>query len=182
MDTAKTRMYSTKASTRMLYRHAIAEHGEGESGETTKTLKFKIDPSPENQIQLAKIFDAQRAFLRDVLQKLEGMWDKHPEKIEEMANCSGSKPFEKKTSCYGWLLTKFLTGSDLPENLSRSAATASIGTLAGNLKSFLTRRKNVLKEMANTVSANAKLWDGDLPIKCKELELDIFKAPPNIKA
>lgn len=110
MDTVKTRMYSTKASTRMLYRHAIGEHGEGESGQTTKTLKFKIDASLENRAQLTQIFDAQRSFLRDVLQKLESMWDKHPDKIEEMANCSGSKPFEKKTSCYGWLLTKFLTG------------------------------------------------------------------------
>jgi transposase len=182
MQMSSNSIKSIKASVRELYNHALNKQGDGEPGETTKTLKFKIDPSPENQIQLTKIFDAQRAFLRDVLQKLEGMWDKHPEKIEEMANCSGSKPFEKKTSCYGWLLTKFLTGSDLPENLSRSAATASIGTLAGNLKSFLTRRKNVLKEMANTVSANAKLWDDDLPIKCKELELDLFKAPPKIKA
>jgi hypothetical protein len=49
---------SIKASVRELYNHALNKQGDGEPGETTKTLKFKIDPSPENQIQLTKIFDA----------------------------------------------------------------------------------------------------------------------------
>lgn len=69
---------------------------------------------------------------------------------------------------------------DIPKHLTRTSANATIGTLAGNLKSFLTRRKTVLKEIEKTVSDNAQRWQKELALLCDELGIDPFKNPPKI--
>jgi len=171
---------TVKASVRHLTRHALDKPGEGDPGETTKTLKFRIDAKDHTRTRLDQIFSAQREFVRDVLNQLEGMWDNDPERFIRMVRSSASEPFEKKTSCAGWMLTKFLTGSDLPEHLSRSSATASVATLSGNMKSFITRRENVLKDMAVVIERNRENWDSGLKELCAELKIDQFKAPPSV--
>lgn len=171
---------TVKASVRHLTRHALDKPGDGDPGETTKTLKFRVDAHGHTRTRLDQIFTAQRQFVRDLLVKLEDLWDKNPAKFIKMVESSASDPFEGKTSCYGWMLTKFLTGSDLPEHLSRSAATASVATLSGNMKSFITRRENVLKDMASVIERNQAMWDSELKDLCAELKIERLKGPPNL--
>ena len=171
---------TVKASVRHLTRHALDKPGEGDPGETTKTLKFRIDAKGHTRTRLDQIFSAQRQFVRDLLNKLEGMWDKDPERFIRMARSSPSEPFEKKTSCAGWMLTKFLTGSDLPKHLSRQSARATLSPLSRNMKSFITRRKNVLKDMAVVIGRNRDNWDSGLKELCAELKVDQFKGPPSV--
>jgi hypothetical protein len=171
---------TVKASVRHLTRHALDRPGDGDPGETTKTLKFRVDAKGHTRTRLDQIFTAQRQFVRDLLNKLEGMWDKDPERFIQMVNSSASEPFEKKTSCFGWMLTKFLTGSDLPEHLSRQSARAALGPLSGNMKSFVTRRKNVLKDMAVVIGRNRENWESGLNELCAELKIDQFKGPPSV--
>jgi len=172
---------TVKASVRHLTRHALQKPGEeSDPGETTKTLKFRVDAKGHTRTRLDQIFTAQRQFVRDLLNKLEGMWDKDPQRFIRMVESSASDPFESKTSCYGWMMTKFLTGSDLPEHLSRSAATASVATLSGNMKSFVTRRENVLKDMAVVIERNMENCEAGLKDLCAELKIDRFKSPPSV--
>jgi len=171
---------TVKASVRHLTRHALDRPGDGEPGETTKTLKFRIDALGQTRTRLDQVFNAQRQFVRDLLNKLEGMWDKNQETFIAMVNSSPIKPFQEKTSCFGWLLTKFLTGAELPEHLSRIAARSAVKTLSDNMASFITRRENVLKDMVAVIKRNQSMWEVDLKQLCTDLKVERFKEPPAI--
>ena len=51
---------TVKASVRHLTRHALDKPGDGEPGETTKTLKFRVDAHGHTRTRLDQIFTAQR--------------------------------------------------------------------------------------------------------------------------
>ena len=85
---------TVKASVSHLTRHALQKPGEeSEPGETTKTLKFRVDAKGHTRTRLDQIFTAQRQFVRDLMTKLEGMWDKDPQRFIRMVESSASDPF-----------------------------------------------------------------------------------------
>jgi len=172
---------TVKASVRHLTRHALDKPGEGDPGKpTTKTLKFRIDAKGHTRTRLDQIFTAQNHFRRDLYIKLEGMWDKDPESFISMVNSSPSKPFQKKTSCSGWIETKFVTGVALPEHLSRETAAATAVAVGNSLTATFERRKNVISQLAKNIEENRSVWRGNLKELCSELKITPFKAPPSI--
>ena len=150
-------MNSVRKSVRLLKDYGLSFNGSASPVPVTRTVKLKVDTatSPAFKRNLNGLFDAFEEYRIEVMGKLEDFWDDAPDSFIQMVKSSGSKPFEKKSSCYGWMRTKYLTGATLPEGLSLTAADALLNSLSGNLKSFLTRRKTVSDEIKKTVKNNA---------------------------
>ncbi|HEY1171977.1 MAG TPA: hypothetical protein VGH19_11450 [Verrucomicrobiae bacterium] len=124
-------------------------------------------------------FDALQDLRRSVLRELEQMWVEKPEDFWRMVKASPTNPYEDKSDCVGWLLTRFVTGKNFPSTVDRDTITATVRDLAGNLKSFCSRREGLCEEFRVIIQSNAKLWREDLPKLAAELQLThIPPAPP----
>ncbi|MGA2279946.1 MAG: hypothetical protein ABSG80_06550 [Verrucomicrobiota bacterium] len=115
-----------------------------------------------------------------MLADLESWWDKDPESFTRMVKSNTKTKYEEKSSCYAWLYKRFLTGAELPPELSRDAANAMLDNLAGSLKSFLTRRATVSLEIEKRYEQNKGEWEKELSLMAKEKNLKLPKAPPEI--
>ena len=146
----------------------------------TRTAKFKIntDLRPALIPLLNRHFDAFDAFRAKVMEDLESWWNRDPVSFEKMVHCGAREPYQDKTSCFAWLYRRYLTGMDLPADLSTKAAFALLDSLAGGLKSFLTRRKNVTAEIKQKHDANLKDWTGPLQEIARDQSEPLPAAPP----
>ena len=150
-------MNSVRKSVRLLRDFGLSLNGSASPVAVTRTVKLKVDTesSPAFKHKLNAFFDDFEQYRIEVMAKLEDFWDSDPEGFTQMVKSSGAKPYQSKSSCYGWMRTKYLTGATLPTELSLTAADALLNSLSGNLKSFLTRRKTVSEEIKKSVKSNS---------------------------
>lgn len=179
-------MRSTRASLRALNAYALDNPtSDGAVQTITRTLKLKVDAPEGSDLQAAlnKELSGYEAIRRNALAELEKFWEKKPDEFIKMVKASAKSPYEDKTSCYGWILTKYVTGREFSQELSYSLIRSVFNGIAGSIKSFITRRANVAEDIDSIVKANAKLWASVIPKICKELEIaDHPPAPPEIDA
>jgi len=173
---------SIHGSLRQLLALGLSKSSSAEPQKITRTVKFKIHTlaQPELIAPLNKHFNAFDEFRHKVLADLESRWDKDPDASTRMVKSSTKAKFEDKSSCYAWLYTHFLTGAKLPPELSRDAANAMLDSLAGSLKSFLTRRATVSVEIKQRYERNRQEWEGELATYAKDKNLKLPDAPPSV--
>jgi len=173
---------SIHASLRHLLELGLSKTGSSEPQKITRTVKFKVHTlaRPELVAPLNQHFNAFDEFRHKVLADLESWWDKAPDSFTRMVKSSTKAKYEEKSSCYAWLYRKYLTGAELPTELSRDAANAMLDNLAGSLKSFLTRRATVSLEIKKRYEQNREEWEKELSLVAKEKNLTLPKPPPEI--
>jgi hypothetical protein len=171
---------SVRKSVRLLRDFALSCSSDKPPGEITRTLKLKVDieSSPELGRNLNRLFNAFEEFRKNVLDELEERWNDDPEAFTKMVKATTSKPYKEKTTCFGWLSTRFLTGAELNENLPRKAAFALLYSLSGGLKSFLTRRTNVSKDIQAVIKDNVKTYKQLKVVATDQEETDSLPSPP----
>jgi transposase len=173
---------STHAALRRLLALGLSKSDSAKPQKITRTVKFKINTlaCPELVAPLNEHFNAFDKFREQVLSELENWWEKDPDSFTSMVKSSTKEKYEEKSSCYAWLYKKFLTGAELPLELSRDAANAMLDNLGGSLKSFLTRRATVSQKIEEDYEGNKKSWETDLTLVANEKNLKLPKAPPEI--
>jgi transposase len=173
---------STHASLRRLLEMGLSKSGSTEPQKITRTVKFKVHTRarPELVSPLNAHFNAFDDFRHKVLTDLEKWWDKDQEAFTRMVKSTTKEKYEEKSSCYAWLYTNFLTGAELPTQLSRDAANAMLDNLAGGLKSFLTRRATVSVEIKKRHDQNQGEWQKELVEIANDKTLKLPKAAPAI--
>jgi len=146
----------------------------------TRSVKFKINTleHPEIASVLNPHFDAFNAFRQEVLSELETFWKKDPESFIRMVKSSARAKWENKSSCYAWLYRRFLTGAVARPGLSRDAANAMLDNLAGNLKSFLTRRATVTEDIRSRYESNRREWQSELAEAARDKGVELPESPP----
>jgi transposase len=169
---------SVRGSVRKLFAHALANPTDTALDSITRTVKFGVRADERLKRELNRHFDAADAFRRSLATDLERMFEQEPVRFFEMVNASVGKPFEGKSNCYGWLLTKYITGQSRA-GVIPDITMAVVAELASTLKSFATRRSNVSTESKTTVESNARLWSVDIPSLVEELSLDDVPPPPS---
>jgi len=167
-------MNSIHKSVRSLLSLGLSRSASASPQTITRTVKFKIntDIRPELIPVLNRHFDAFEKFRRKVLDELEAWWNKKPDDFTSMVRATAKERFQDKSSCYGWLYRHFLSGKDLPAGLTREAANSVLWSLKGGLKSFLTRRENVAKELEENYTTNANLWNESIIRIIRDHKLD----------
>lgn len=173
-------MLSVRGAVRRLFAHALANPTDTALDPVTRTVKFGVRADERLKRELNRHFDSADTFRRSLASDLERMFDTAPEDFFAMVGASASKPYENKTSCYGWMLTKYITGHRR-ENIIPDITMAVVTELASTLKSFATRRTNVAAESKDSVESNARLWSVNVPALGEELGLaDVPPPPPEI--
>jgi transposase len=168
---------SVRAAVRALYNYAKGNPTDTALDAVTRTVKFRVRTDETLKRELNRHFDVGDHFRRAVAAELERMFDTAPDKFFAMVEATPKAPFEDKTSCGGWLDTKFGTegeNADTPRLMSR----AVLSELAANLKSFATRRGNVTQDIKGTLKSNAEKWAKDVPALVKEFGLSDVPPPP----
>lgn len=171
---------SVRGAVRKLFAHALANPTDTALDPVTRTVKFGVRADERLKRELNRHFDSADTFRRSLASDLERMFDTAPEDFFAMVGASASKPYENKTSCYGWMLTKYITGHRR-ENIIPDITIAVVTELSSTLKSFATRRTNVAAESKATVESNARLWSVNVPALVEELGVtDVPPPPPEI--
>ena len=178
----KNRSNSIHASLRQLLALGLSKSSSAEPQRITRTVKFKIntDIRPDLIPVLNRHFDFFEKFRRKVLAELEALWNKDQKSFQAMVQCSAKKPYQKKTSCYAWLDTHFITEAKESLDLPRKPATSLLYNLSGGLKSFLTRRETVAEDIQKRFNDNLREWNGDLSQLASDLKAPLPPAPPNL--
>lgn len=173
---------SIHSSVRRLLDLGLGASDSAEPQKITRTVKLKIHTLAEPQLvaPLNCHFNAFDQFRQKVLADLEAMWNKDPDAFMRMVKCKGKAKYEDKGSCYAWLYTHFLKGTELPAELSRDAANAMLDNLAGGLKSFLTRRATVSVEIQQRYERNKSEWENELATVAKDRNLKLPAVPPSV--
>ena len=178
----ESELLSVRVAVRELYEYAKRHPTDTALDSVTRAVKFRVRTDEQLKRELNKQFDAADKFRRAIAGELERMFDRHPKKFFAMVAASAKEPFEDKTSCGGWIDTKFVTQNPdkgLPSTLARAIS----GQMATNVRSFSTRRANVTEEMKATIATNAEIWAQRVPEYVKEFSLKSVPAgPPKINA
>jgi hypothetical protein len=179
---AKYRSNSIHASLRQLLELGLSKSSSAEPQKITRTAKFKIntDIRPDLVPVLNRHFDAFEKFRRKVLDELEARWNKDQKSFQAMVQCSAKEPYQKKSSCYAWLDTHFITEAKAVLDLPRKPATSLLYNLSGGLKGFLTRRETVTEDIQKRFNDNLREWNGDLSQLASDLKAPLPPAPPNL--
>jgi transposase len=173
-------LLTVRGAVRALYDYAKGNPTDTALDAVTRTVKFRVRTDELLKRELNRHFDVGDRFRRKVAAELERMFDTNPDEFFAMVEATPKAPYQDKTSCGGWLDTKFGTegeNSDTPRLMSR----AVLAELSANLKSFATRRGNVTTDIKGTLKSNAEKWAKDVPALVKEFGLsDVPPPPPSI--
>jgi hypothetical protein len=168
---------SVRAAVRQLRDLGLSADSTKEPQKITRTAKFKVgrairheDGSVHTVLEiplrdaLNRHFDAYTGFRSRVLRDLEAWRLRDEASFRAMVQSKASERYQEKSSCFNWLQTHYVTGQDGDAfaGLSAADARAMLNTLAGGLKSFLTRRENVAEDHKAVIQANAELWTGKI--------------------
>ena len=178
-------MRSIHQSLLALRQYALAHPTQSSPGSITRTLKVKVDTGSDRKasslhFRLNRLFDANQSLLRSILIELQSIWERNRAEFIAIVGATKDKPVDECISLETWLQRKFLTGKEPPEGLTRPMAKAIIGGVAGNMKSFLTRRETVSKEMESVLGTNLRLWEKEIPLICRESGVSLIDGPPAV--
>ncbi len=176
-STDESEMLSVRGSVRKLLAHALANPTDTALDPVTRTVKFGVRADERLKRELNRHFDAADAFRRSLATDLERMFATSPEDFFAMVGASASKPYEDKTSCSGWMTTKFVAGQR-HSGLTAPLLKAIVTEFSTTLKSFATRRTNVAAESKATIESNTRLWSINVPALVEELGLSDLPPPP----
>lgn len=170
-------MLSVRAAVKTLYEYAKRNPTDTALDGVTRAVKFRVRTEENLKRELNKHFDAADRFRRSIAAELEQIFDKHPKKFFAMVAATASKPYEDKSTCGGWVDTKFVT-QNKDKECSTIIARSIASQMADNIKGFSTRRANVTEEMRSTIAANADIWAKRVPEVVEEFAIKGVPAPP----
>ncbi len=177
----KNRTTSIHASLRQLLALGLSKSSSADPQKITRTVKIKIQRKKNLELHetdrelhqtLTRHFNAVEKFRQAVLDELETWWNKKPDDFTSMVQANAKERFQEKSSCFGWLSTHFVSGKEFPAEMTPGLARSVLWSLQGGLKSFLTRRGNVAKDLEENYKANTKLWNGGITRIIRDHKLD----------